>query len=113
MNYRKEYLPRYTDFTDIPLRSKERAEQTFKDVVICPACKGHGSFNLLLDAYGKGRHFQGGCANCNGWGYVETNSPNAHCIHEYDYGNGKTIEHCLHTYKCKKCGHEIMVDSSD
>jgi len=38
---------------------------------LCPTCLGHGGWNLELDAYGKGRHFQAHCSSCNGWGYLK------------------------------------------
>jgi hypothetical protein len=98
----------------------------------CPKCKGHGGWNLKLNAYGlppgyknditnrhKYSHFRAHCDQCNGWGYTAEPST---CIHQFDrelerveckerglYHAGR----CWHVYECGKCGKIISQDSSD
>ena len=106
------FLPDCTDFTDIPIMEQLKP-------FLCPKCKGHGLYNITLNAYGPKKHFQGCCSQCNGWGWVE--KENAECIHawqEMSSGECKTqgILHygkCWHQYKCSKCGTLTSTDSSD
>jgi hypothetical protein len=84
----------------------------------CKQCKGHGGWNLQLNAYplrGKEEtpenrhnysHFRASCFNCFGWGYTED-----HCNHNWD--NGVNVGRCLHLYTCTLCGKKREVDSSD
>lgn len=103
-------------FNDISKRTPQNS-----NVVECPVCHGFGMWNLRLDAYGPGKHFQCSCFQCNGWGYVERNSKDASCIHEYreltqQESRDKGITHfgrCYHVYECKKCGNYTATDSSD
>ena len=87
----------------------------------CPVCKGHGGWNLRVNAYPlhnyedtpKNRHnnchFICGCPHCNGWGYVrEDEMCNGH---EWEFF--ESLGHCLRKYKCKHCGEFWIVDSSD
>lgn len=91
------------------------------DPVECPVCHGHGKWNLRIDAYGAGKHFQAHCSQCNGWGYVNKGSAHAECVHEYkelsqQECNDKGIRHygmCWHVYECTKCGTTMAQDSSD
>ena len=92
-----------------------------KDYILCPKCKGHGGWNLRIDAYGKGKHFRCSCGQCNGWGYVHPDSTSATCIHDFvgvseDECNRRGITHhgrCWHVYECKHCGQITSHDSSD
>ena len=38
---------------------------------LCPVCKGHGAYNVVLNAGGPMRHKFVDCDNCNGDGWVE------------------------------------------
>lgn len=78
--------------------------------VLCPKCKGHGGWNLTLNAYGPGKHFQAHCSQCNGWGYVRPGR-DAECIHEDKHL--RNTGNCLNVYGCVKCGREVEIDSSD
>lgn len=102
-------------------------EPEYELTAVCPQCSGYGGWHLTLDAYGKGKHFDGSCSNCDGWGYVEPE--NAGHIHQfvgmdeqaanklrakkglapasYTYGN------CCHNSICKICGQYHFIDSSD
>jgi hypothetical protein len=88
--------------------------------VRCPRCDGHGGWNLRLDAYGEGKHFQAGCFQCNGWGWVDAHSKDATCVHDYQevsYSDclQQGIPHygqCWHVYQCTKCGARNSCDSS-
>lgn len=91
--------------------------------VLCPKCKGHGGWNLRINAYPLPKdkaniaanrhthvHFRASCAQCNGWGYVEPGL-DATCIHED--GPAVNVGNCLNNYTCTKCGRTHTVDSSD
>ena len=89
--------------------------------VLCPQCKGHGGWNLTLNAYplhGKAdtpenrykfSHFRASCSHCMGWGYVEPK--NAYHVHHWVHD--RNIGNCLNVLKCSDCGLEWQVDSSD
>ena len=87
-------------FKDIP--KKQQVSVNSKE---CPSCKGHGSYNLRLDSYGPGKHFQGSCANCNGHGYVDDDSHTHEWVLIENMGTQKT-------YQCKHCHKIWYVDSS-
>jgi len=80
-----------------------------KDLSRCPVCEGYGGWIIELDAYGEGEHFEAGCSQCNGWGWVH--GKDAECVH--DLGNATNIGRCLTRYTCKKCGKVEEWDSSD
>ena len=104
-----EYLPTATDFTDIRVLPQGRPNQ-----VLCPLCKGHGMWNLKVDAYGKGRHFQRGCRQCNSWGWVDAGSLDATCIHEVEEVSRPANHRSgIHVEVCKKCGRKSSYDTSD
>lgn len=115
------YLPAGTNFQDIPMLPKRSAYgEDPGRLVECPLCKGHGSWNLRLNAYGPGKHFQGGCNQCYGWGWVAADSQNATCIHEYRPATerqlkalGITLYMHDHYYVCAKCNQGYLTDSSD
>ena len=124
------FLPNATNFTDIPLISEEK----FKDYLaylkkpdaeihVCPVCHGHGAWNLTLNAYGPGVHFQASCNQCSGWGYVTEEDL---CIHAFVELARAEIERrnaqgakllnfgrCWHVYECQKCGQIRYLDTSD
>ena len=78
-------------------------------VTECGKCKGHGKWNLELDAYGPGRNFRASCNNCTGWGYVEA-SQGSH-VHDWDAGVALSMHNTRYT--CTTCGQTRDVDSSD
>jgi len=112
-----EYLKAGEDFTDMEVKMRPDLrfrDMTDKEYEHCPKCKGHGGWNLTVDAYGKGKHFEAFCGACWGYGWIEKGS----CAHEW---NGKVTEHdrkgihlfnCQHIEKCSKCGKVIVIDSS-
>ena len=107
-------LPEATNFDG--MEKKIPAHRAYE----CPKCHGYGGWNLRINAYGPGKHFQAGCSQCNGWGFV-TDKENAYCIHEYKELNQEAcnklgISHmgsCWHVYECTKCRTTLSVDSSD
>ena len=78
----REYLPDATNFQDISIKERRQCHLKAHEVVECPVCKGYGEWNLQLDAYGEGKHFQASCFQCNGWGWVERGSKHESCIHK-------------------------------
>lgn len=88
--------------------------------VPCPKCACHGYHNLILHEYGPGKHFQSTCSNCNTWGWVDSDSEDAKCIHEFV---SATYEEAVAAgqrpftpctiVKCKKCGEVKWYDTSD
>ena len=100
-------------FVDYPLRDIP------EDREVCPLCKGHGGWNLRLNAYPlhnedntpenrhRDSHFRSICGACWGYGYLQPGQTCAHLWVEH-----KTIGNCLHLWKCLKCGLEREVDSS-
>ncbi|MCI0461143.1 MAG: hypothetical protein L0Z62_29705 [Gemmataceae bacterium] len=110
------YRPDATDFTDIPLQQPPGIGGL---VHVCPKCRGHGRWNLRLDAYGPGKHFQCGCGQCNGWGFV--GESDWRCVHDYreltpaECGT-RGIPHygmCWHVLECVTCGRCLSYDSGD
>lgn len=95
-------------FYDIPERELP-PDYIVKKPVACPVCKKHGHWNLLINEYGPGKHFQATCCQCNGWGYVEENSLDATCIHKWKTWWARMFER--HD-KCEKCGREKIYDTS-
>ena len=76
---------------------------------LCPQCQGHGGWNLKVDAYGSGKHFQTTCDVCCGWGWI---SPKRECVqHTWEFV--KNLGRCYNRYKCTKCGAIDDVDSGD
>lgn len=78
-------------------------------VVECANCRGHGKWNLELNAYGPGKHFRASCNNCTGWGYV----PATQGDHVHQWDRGETVGRCLTRYTCAGCKKVRDVDSSD
>jgi len=117
---KREYLPDATNFQDIPVRERRQCHLEGDQVVMCPVCKGHGIWNLMLDASGEGKHFQAHCSQCNGWGWVAKGTKDESCVHEYrelsqDECVRRGIPHYgmfCHIYECRKCGKQIETDSS-
>lgn len=107
-------------FDDYPRRDALKAAEIGL-VHECLECKGHGGWNLTLNAYplhGKENtpenrhrfsHFRVHCSNCNGMGYVRPE--NADHIHKWEHAGN--AGNCLNLYRCSGCGQEWMVDSSD
>ena len=88
---------------------------------LCPKCKGHGGWNLRLNAYSlhnypntaenrhRYSHFKCMCSHCSGWGYV---LPTETCPgHEWQFL--QNLGRCYNRYKCLICGKTSDVDSSD
>lgn len=86
---------------------------------ICPVCQGHGGWHLRLNASGK--HFDCFCNQCNGYGWVKKDSPDATCVHETRELSQKECQDlniihfgsCWHVEQCKHCGKISSYDSSD
>lgn len=90
------------------LQKKVKPKDGYPGRYLCPVCKGYGGWVLERDAYGKGRHFQASCSQCNGWGWV--NKEDKKCIHNYK--EIWSTRDCRHGSKCMICGKEIEIDSS-
>jgi len=96
-------------FVDFP-KPKQRKK-------VCQKCKGHGGWNLKLNAYPlhdkkntkKNRHlfshFRASCSACWGYGFLQNSTicpKSKNQGHDFD-----------HNFKCKKCKKQLHVDSSD
>ncbi len=91
------------------------------DYIECPKCFGHGGWNLAINAYPmrncedtpenrhKYKHFRSSCSQCNSWGWLHPDK--AKCIHDLTWS--KNVGRCLNEYKCLKCDHTEVWDSSD
>jgi len=105
-------LKPFTNFTGMSVKEDPCAKYPgyfANGSVKCPACSGYGGSVLIVDAYGKGKHFQCFCTQCNGWGWVEKGGSDASCVHEW---SEEGIGNCLHLWTCIKCGQKREVDSS-
>jgi len=111
-----DYFPAATDFSDIPLKQPPVSAGL---VHVCPKCRGHGGWNLRRNAYGPGKHFQCGCGQCNGWGFVDESD--RLCVHGYREltqaeCRAREIPHhgiCWHVLECTSCGRRLSYDSGD
>lgn len=93
-------------FKDMKVRGKATAiDKGTQNLIKCPKCKGYGGWHLKIDAYGKDKHFDAGCDQCNSWGWVNKDSKDATCLHKWGSDHGKCMFE--HTYMCTKCGTEI------
>jgi ribosomal protein S27E len=75
--------------------------------VECPKCKGH-----TLCVMDSTTNFKVACGQCGGMfpvGWVLKDSPDATCIHDFQYS--RLISNCFHEYKCSKCGKTQQIDS--
>lgn len=94
------------NFDDIPIQTMPYPST--EPLVTCPKCHGHGYWNLRLNAYGPGKHFQALCSQCMGWGRLT--AADAACVH--DWAVTRTGR-CLVESTCTKCGKGRVIDSSD
>jgi RecJ-like exonuclease len=105
-------------FVDFPKKDPKPEYGMTKE---CPVCKGHGGWNLELNAYPlhnyentpenrhKYSHFKACCSHCNGWGYTREDED---CDgHEWIFV--KNLGRCYNQYECSKCGKTWNIDSSD
>lgn len=94
----------------------------------CPRCRGHGGWNLLVNAYplhsyentSENRHmfshFRALCEICSGYGYVNPNQNNLNpeCVQDgHKWSLVENLGRCYNRYKCLTCGITQDVDSSD
>ncbi len=87
----------------------------------CSVCKGHGGWNLRLNAYPlhnhpntpenrhRYSHFKAQCSNCRGYGYVLPDQGD----HAHEWVYHSNLGRCYNRYVCKTCGAFNDVDSSD
>ncbi len=116
-HYQHDYLPNTTNFDGFTKKAPPADDPDLR--FLCPVCKGYGGWNLRLDAYGPGQHFQAHCSQCNGWGWVS--ECDRDCVHDSKELSqaecrDRKIEHwgmCYHVYVCTKCGRIRAYDSSD
>jgi hypothetical protein len=106
-------------FVDHPVQDMDDAAKCGMNI-LCPQCKGHGGWNLRLNAYPlhehadtpenrhRYSHFRAHCTQCQGYGYVTED--NADHIHEWV--RIKTIGNCLNLHECRICKRQWEVDSS-
>jgi hypothetical protein len=118
----KSYLEDATDFTDLEVQPMPREKSYCRDndprTFLCSVCKGHGTWNLIIDAYGPGKHFRASCSQCNGWGWVD--AEDAACIHDdreinREEAKERKLRHegmFYHLYECTKCHRLVSYDSS-
>ena len=110
-------LPTHPDaFLDHPRQEPGRYK------IECPRCKGHGGWNLSVNAYPlhsredtpenrhRYRHFRAACDHCNGWGYVSEQTASKCSGHEWV--RTETLGRCYHRQKCIHCGETWDIDSS-
>lgn len=103
-------------FLDWPKRDPSSSGE-----VVCPKCKGHGGWNLQLNAYplwdkedtAENRHtfahFRSMCGMCNGWGWGAAES--FVCDHNWTFE--QNLGKCYNRYRCTHCNVRQDVDSSD
>ncbi len=107
-------------YKDLEIRKKSDVPHADGQYTHCPVCDGYGGWNNIIDAYGAGEHFQSMCQQCWGWGWVEEDSGDNHCIHKLveqslEWCKENDIYHagmCYHVSKCSKCGKIVSYDSS-
>ena len=78
-------------------------------VKMCHICSGHGCWNLKLNAYGQGRHFQSICDHCQGYGWIDSN---INC-QRHNFVLKKNLGRCFNRYECSECGIIRDIDSGD
>ena len=91
--------------------------------VTCPVCKGHGAYHLSHDPntrQGFYPYFDASCGQCNGWGYVASNSSDLTCIHQWKElsiqearKQNLFIDRYWHNFECIHCHKITACDSSD
>ena len=92
-------------------------------VAPCPKCKGYGGWHLAHypdTRNGWYAYFDASCGQCNGWGYVDPHSEDAHCMHDWrELSHEESVQRGLHTARCwhnmvcKHCNKVEGVDTSD
>ena len=95
-------------FENMKLQAPER-----NLTLACPKCKGHGAFHLAHypdTRNGCYPYFDASCGQCHGWGYVDPNSIDATCIHEwkdlsYEESKARNLytAQCWHNNVCVHC----------
>lgn len=116
------YLDAGTNFEGFALLAKPANHPECTEV--CIRCKGHGGWNLKLDAYGPGEHFSATCCQCHGWGWVTpVDAEHVHVWEELDHAeaeqravylrpqNGQATNHA---FRCTVpgCTRTLVTDSS-
>jgi len=109
----KFLTPEHPDaFVDFPMKDIPEGGE------VCNKCKGHGGWNLELNAYplhGKENtpqnrhlfsHYRASCSFCWGYGYIKDST---RCPAQ-DKNNGHDFDD---NWTCRKCGIVFKVDSSD
>lgn len=115
-------------FVDFPKKEIEHYYGLAGYTKECPRCKGHGGWNLQLNAYPlhsyentaenrhRYAHYRSMCDICNGWGYIHQNqnSLNSDCVENgHVWSFVQNLGRCYNRYKCLTCGIHQEVDSSD
>lgn len=103
----------FVDFPSVP-----ECPDYMNGASLCPMCKGHGGWNLELNAYSlhqnentpenrhKFSHFRSNCSQCNGYGWTDDVS----CLHEYQHV--RCLAPFEHESRCIKCDKRIVYDTS-
>ncbi len=117
----RTYLPKATDFTDLPILAKptKYPARPGVEMAICPTCHGHGGWNLRLNCYphSEYRHLKTDCAQCRGYGWINPEDACEHKMHEITPAEARNrgfvhMGRCHHVEICETCG-TIRDDSTD
>lgn len=92
-----------------------RTGKYVKNPVLCPVCQGHGEWNSSDEwrTLANGRvlsPMKFHCTQCQGHGFVEAESNDVTCVHEWTFT--KNLGNCYNRYTCSRCGKVWDVDSS-
>lgn len=108
------FLPDATNF--VGMTAKPDPATLYPDKaghVPCPKCHGYGGWNLTLNAYGPGKHFQASCSQCWGWGWVKAGTSDVTCLHSFKEIAPDQPFRCWHTIRCEACGETRSYSSDD
>jgi uncharacterized Zn-finger protein len=82
-----------------------------KGFILCPKCKGHGKWHLALDVYGKGKHHDMSCSQCDSvYGYSGWVHKDDLCMHAWELlsSDGR-----FYTEECVHCNLRRTYDTGD
>lgn len=106
-------ITQHTPWTKFDSADFKEKPSWMKNAVPCPMCKGHRCCIVAENAYGVGKHFKYACSQCGGMialGWVDANSKDAQCVHNFI--GGETVK-SITLFTCSKCGAKQSLDSGD